>query len=454
MTSSGHRLITALLLGLLLLLLFSPALDADVDPLDQARAYIDEQRYAEAVELVAPLASEGHSGAQNILGILYAQGWGVDQDLGKAREWLEKSAAGGSAHAYFNLAYMYATGNGVEKDCGKAVELWLTPAEQGDPVAQVNVGSLYADGSECTPQDFDEAIRWYRLAAEQNDPVAQHSIGAIHAMGAGVEQSYEKAREWYEKAAAQGYADSQATLGWMYFAGEGVEPDLDKAREWYEKAAAQGNERAIQGLAAIDKRTTFGSVDQMVETYLAASAKDVALESISLATLSQMLDFGFTVIMDGLEINDANREMIRAEVDAKRDAIGRAVEIRGVADIAGTYRAEASSACSKIQSGWADGTRQGFLGDPTFEQSGHEVTMIQLADFDGGQPMETPVIIVENVLAFSDMMNTDFPFTGIMNGNVITIRPETDRILAAWPDWVKAPSRRNLDKCKVTLTRE
>ena len=102
----------------------------------------------------------------------------------------------------------------------------------------------------------------------------------------------------------------------------------------------------------------------------------------------------------------------------------------------------------------ADGTRQGLLGAPTFEQDGHEATMIQLADFDGKQPIETPVVIVENVLAFTDMMNTDFPFTGVVKGNVITITPDTDRILAAWPDWVKPPSRKNLDKCRVTLTRK
>lgn len=457
MTTSSFRLIAALLLGLLLLLFVAPALSADTDPVEQAMAAANEQRYAEALELITPLANEGNPRAQNILGALYAQGWGVEQDFDKAREWYEKAAAGGSPRAYFNLARMYAMAIGVEKDCDKAVELWRTPAEQGDPIAQVNVGSLYLDGFECIPQDSDEALRWYRLAAEQNDPLAQHSLGAFYATGKGVEQDFEAAMAWYEKAAAQGFADSQASLGWMYFAGEGVVPDVDKAREWYELAAAQGNERAIQSLMELDRLeegVSASDIDAMVELYVAAPARDVALESISLASLSQMLDFGFNIVMGDLEINDANREMIRAEVTAQREAIARAVEIRGVADIAGRYTAEASSACSRIQSAWADGTREGFLGDPTFEQQGHEVTMMQMADFDGEEPMETPVVIVENVLAFTDMMNTDFPFTGIVKGNVITITPETDTILAAWPDWVKAPSRKNLRKCKVTLTRQ
>jgi TPR repeat protein len=352
---------------------------------------------------------------------LYAQGWGVEQDFDVAREWYEKAAAGGSPRAYFNLARMYALGMGVEKDCDKAVEYWRKPAEQGDPIAQVNIGSLYMDGFECIPKDVDEGVRWYRLAAEQGDPLAQHSMGALYALGQGVEQSYEKALEWYEK------------------------------------AAAQGHERAIQALEGL--KTMQGGlgaevIDEMVDMYLAAPAAAVAAESISLSNLSMMLDFGFNIVMGDLEINDSNRELIRAEVAAKREAIKRAVEVRGAADIAGAYKVKATSACSNIQSGWADGTRQGFLGKPTFTQDGHEVTMTQMADFNGKEPVETPAVVVENALTFVDMMNTEFYFVGEIKGDVITITPDTDRILAAWPDWVKAPSRKNLNKCKITLTRQ
>ena len=457
MTTSSLRLIAALPLLLLVPFFVAAAPGEDTNPIEQAIAAMEEQRYAEALERITPLADAGDARAQNILGGLYAQGWGVDQDLEIARAWYEKAAAGGSARAYFNLARMYALGIGVEKNCDKALELWRTPAEQGDPIAQVNVGSLYMDGFECVPMDVDEGVRWYRLAADQGDPVGQHSIGAIYALGQGVEQSFEMALEWYGKAAAQGNPDSQASLGWMYSRGEGVEPDPDKAREWYRKAAAQGNERAIQALERLDASEAGVSADaarQMVELYLAAPARDVASESVSLTTLSMMLDFGFNIVMGDLEINDSNRELIRAEVAAKREAIRQAVQARGVADISGAYRAEATSACSKIQSGWSDGTRQGLLGNPTFKQDGHEVTMTQLASFNGKEPMETPVVIVENALAFVDMMNTEFYFSGVAEGDVITITPDTDRVLGAWPDWVKKPSRKNLEKCKVMLTRQ
>ena len=92
MTTSSLRLIAALLLGLLFLFFLVPALNADTDPLKQIETAIEEQRYADALALLMPLAEEGNAEALNTLGGLHAQGWGVAQDFTKAREWFEKRA--------------------------------------------------------------------------------------------------------------------------------------------------------------------------------------------------------------------------------------------------------------------------------------------------------------------------------------------------------------------------
>ena len=47
------------------------------------------------------------------LGVLYANGDGVAQDSGKARELYEKAADKGDASAMFNLGGLYANGDGV-----------------------------------------------------------------------------------------------------------------------------------------------------------------------------------------------------------------------------------------------------------------------------------------------------------------------------------------------------
>jgi hypothetical protein len=183
-------------------------------------------------------------------------------------------------------------------------------------------------------------------------------------------------------------------------------------------------------------------------------AEDLLAEYIAVENLSTMLDLGFDVVTPDMDINDSNREEIRAEISAQRAAMDQAIESRGAADIAGRYKADATSACSKIQSMWAGGLREGYLGNPTLEQVGHRVTMTQFMQQNADVPMETQVVIVEDVFVFTDMMNSDFVFRGSVEDDVITVMPDADRVLAAWPDWVKAPSRKNLEKCKVTLTRE
>ena len=50
------------------------------------------------------------------LGILYANGHGVEKDLQAAADWYQKAAEKGNASAQLALALMYLSGQGVEKD--------------------------------------------------------------------------------------------------------------------------------------------------------------------------------------------------------------------------------------------------------------------------------------------------------------------------------------------------
>jgi len=222
------------------------------DSLDEGVAAIREGRYEEALELVLPLAEKGDPQAENIMGAMYMNSWGVELNTAEALRWYGLAAEHGDARAYFNLGQMYATGNGVDQDCDKALEFFSEPAEAGDPVAQVNLGGLFSDGSECVPQDDSSAVRWYRAAADQGDSLGQHGIASFYARGKGVDQDFVEAMAWYRKAAEQGNRESQSTLGSMYQFGEGVEPDLDKAIKWYRLAAEQGHEGAQERLKSLE----------------------------------------------------------------------------------------------------------------------------------------------------------------------------------------------------------
>ena len=74
-----------------------------------------------------------------------------------------------------NLGLLYQEGYGVEQDWQQAAELFRQAAEQGDDAAQFNLGLSYAQG-EGVPQDYDEAAKWWKRAAKQDNKDAQAAL--------------------------------------------------------------------------------------------------------------------------------------------------------------------------------------------------------------------------------------------------------------------------------------
>ena len=140
----------------------------------------DETKAELARQLQA--AKQGDPGAQYEVGMMYAWGRGVKQDLELGAHWTRKAAEQGKRQAQRSLAVMYAQGRGVE-------------------------------------QDFVESARWTRRAAEQGDAAAQFSLGKKYQHGRGVKQDDEKAADWYLKAAEQDHAEAKLALDDMYYHG-------------------------------------------------------------------------------------------------------------------------------------------------------------------------------------------------------------------------------------------
>lgn len=149
---------------------------------DEATA---EEKFKELLEQ----AKGGDPKAQNELGVMYYTGEAVsttdtgemlDNDPELAAGWFFRSAEQGYADAQFNLGLMYANGEGVEADTSKAVELFKQAAEQGNVDAQNNLAAMYYTG-EGIDRDVDKAIAWFEKAAEQGNVEAQSNLDAIRA---------------------------------------------------------------------------------------------------------------------------------------------------------------------------------------------------------------------------------------------------------------------------------
>lgn len=160
------RLARAALLAALLGLPHSPVLAQVVnDGLEAAQ----RGEYELAVEIWRPLAEAGDARAQNYMGLMYDNGWGVPQDYGVAHDWFARAAERGYANAQYHLAFAYQNGRGTQRSQDEAFKWYSRAAAQGDGGAQYNLGRMYQHGL-AVPRDVIEAYKWLAIAAMERSP--------------------------------------------------------------------------------------------------------------------------------------------------------------------------------------------------------------------------------------------------------------------------------------------
>jgi TPR repeat protein len=271
---------------LLALILIGFALPAWADYDSGFKAYKNGD-FKSALGQLLPLAKQGDPKSQRILGNMYADGSGVDQDYAQAAQWYQRAAGQGYAPAMADLGDLYFYGNGVDQDQAMAIKWYRRGAERGDPEAEYDYGLIFHDGSAGQKQNFDAALKWFLRASAQGDAaalnmvgymhdtgegvdedpreafgwyqraadkgfeVAQYNLGVMYQNGRGVEKNPTLAARWYRKAAEKGDADSQAALGYLYEQGLGVKTDVAQAVNWYKAAAKQGSSRALNNLGVL-----------------------------------------------------------------------------------------------------------------------------------------------------------------------------------------------------------
>lgn len=90
----------------------------------------------------------------------------------QARAELWPAARSGNADAEELIGVLYALGLGVEKDPQRAFEWYLRAAMKGHPGAQSGVGWYYEVGLGMPAPDLTRAYMWYVLSAIGGDPDA------------------------------------------------------------------------------------------------------------------------------------------------------------------------------------------------------------------------------------------------------------------------------------------
>ena len=172
-------------------------------PFEAGVSALERNHYATAMRAWMDLARAGAPEAQNNVGHLYEQGFGVAQSYPEAMNWYKQAAIQGLAEAQHNVAMLYFHGYGVA-------------------------------------QNHREAVTWFKRAALQNLVDSEYMLGLAYHQGTGVELNYQLAKYWFKKAATEGYGNAQFMYAYMLQAGEDRDQMPREAFIWAEVARLNG----------------------------------------------------------------------------------------------------------------------------------------------------------------------------------------------------------------------
>lgn len=216
-------------------------------------------------------ASLGDPKAMILLGHMYAEPWGVPQDIPKAAEWFEKAAVLNNLEAIQALVNLYIGAWSNERDDAEANRWLMRAATMGDRHAMLLLG-LRTDAGWGIREAPSEAARWYEkvITAERSQVfdddlnIALNNLGALYEEGRGVSKDESQAAKLYGNAArgrvvgkgdAIGYAffDGGSTIATHNLAvlceeGRGVQQNKAAAAWLYRKAAFREMPEAIAAI--------------------------------------------------------------------------------------------------------------------------------------------------------------------------------------------------------------
>ncbi|MGJ8532129.1 MAG: tetratricopeptide repeat protein [Alphaproteobacteria bacterium] len=125
--------------------------------------------------VLAGLATQSAAGADLFDGLTAMKASRFEE----AREIFLPLAQGGNADAEELIGVMYAMGLGVERDDERAFDWYLRASLKGHPGAQSGIGWYYEVGRGIPAPDLPRAYTWYTLSAIGGDPDAAISMNEV-----------------------------------------------------------------------------------------------------------------------------------------------------------------------------------------------------------------------------------------------------------------------------------
>ena len=123
--------------------------------IENARDLMEEGKFAEAMEELLPAARSGNAEAEELIGIMYAMGLGVERDDMRAFDWYLRSSMKGHPGAQSGVGWYYEIGRGMPApDLIRAYTWYVLSAIGGDPDAAISQEEVI---KKMTPEQIEKA---------------------------------------------------------------------------------------------------------------------------------------------------------------------------------------------------------------------------------------------------------------------------------------------------------
>ena len=125
----------SVVLSFLLIIVPTQSAFADVE---KGRQLMEQSKFDEAMQAFLPAAQAGNADAEELIGVMYAMGLGVERDDRRAFEWYLRASMKAHPGAQSGIGWYYEVGRGVAKDLVRAYMWYVLSAIGGDPDAAIS----------------------------------------------------------------------------------------------------------------------------------------------------------------------------------------------------------------------------------------------------------------------------------------------------------------------------
>ncbi len=268
-------------------------------------------------------AENGLADSQGKLGILFARGVGVKQDIDAAAQWFSKAAKQGNIKAQADLASAYLAGQGFTANPTEAGRWFTRAAKAGYGPAMIHLATLELQGRG-RRQNLKAGKQWLMKAAASKHPVdsqraqtllerlakqkpkelpdmdliiaragkgeidAQLELARRHETGVGLPVDSAQTVEWYLRAIRLGSPEAAHRLGGMFALGRGVKKDSVRAGRFWSLSARLGNPSAQIDWGVMCAKGEGTSRDPAQAYYWFVVARQSMTDPKQVATLDQL----------------------------------------------------------------------------------------------------------------------------------------------------------------------